>query len=199
MPHVLLQIVVVPIIASFLILFSRPIVGWKAGWIAVASLVYTSVLLCLTGLNIYQGIPVYEGYPLIGNYMKFDLMADGLSLPIALIINLICVVLALYSMHYVEHRVDILYGTADDNTKLKIDGVFISIGEIPQNQLAKKLGVKLDDNGYIITDKQQRTNVKGVYAAGDITGGLRQIITACAEGAIAALSSTEVLGKLYPY
>jgi formate hydrogenlyase subunit 3/multisubunit Na+/H+ antiporter MnhD subunit len=119
MPHVLLQIIVVPIIASFIILFSRPIIGWKAGWIAIASLVYTSILLCLVGLNLYQGIPVFEGYPLIGNYMQFDLMADGLSLPIALIINLICVALALYSMRYVEHRVDILYGTADGQTKLK--------------------------------------------------------------------------------
>ena len=79
------------------------------------------------------------------------------------------------------------------------DGVFISIGEEPQNKLAKELGVKIDENGFIITDKQQRTNVKGVYAAGDITGGLRQVITACAKGAVAALSSTEVLGKKYPY
>jgi len=83
--------------------------------------------------------------------------------------------------------------------KLDVDGVFISIGEIPQNELARQLNVKLDENGYIITDKQQRTNVKGIYAAGDITGGLRQVITACAEGAIAALSSTEALGKKYPY
>lgn len=119
MPHILLQIIVVPIVASLLILFSRPRIGWKVGWIATASLVYTSVLLCLVGLTIYQGIPVFEEYPLIGNYMKFDLMADGLSLPIALIINLICVVLALYSIHYVQHRVDILYGAAADDTKLK--------------------------------------------------------------------------------
>ena len=83
--------------------------------------------------------------------------------------------------------------------KLDVDGVFISIGEIPQNELARQLNVKLDEHGYIITDKQQRTNVKGIYAAGDITGGLRQVITACAEGAIAALSSTEALGKKYPY
>ena len=83
--------------------------------------------------------------------------------------------------------------------KLDIDGIFVSVGEIPQNEFAKQLGVKLDKQGYIITDKQQRTNVKGVYAAGDIAGGLRQIITACSEGAIAALSSTEALGKKYPY
>jgi thioredoxin reductase (NADPH) len=93
--------------------------------------------------------------------------------------------------------------TVDTKSKtkkpMKIDGVFISIGEEPQNALAKKLGVKLDEKGYIIVDSQQRTNIKGVYAAGDITGGLRQVITACAEGAIGALACTEVLGKQYPY
>jgi len=86
-----------------------------------------------------------------------------------------------------------------EKSKLQIDGIFISIGEEPQNILAKELGVKLDERGFVIVDKQQRTNIKGVYAAGDITGGLRQVVTACAEGAIAALSSTETLGKQYPY
>ena len=84
-------------------------------------------------------------------------------------------------------------------SKLLVDGVFVSIGEEPQNKLAKNLGVKLDEKGFVIVDKQQRTNIKGVYAAGDITGGLRQVVTACAEGAIAALSSAEAVGKKYPY
>jgi thioredoxin reductase (NADPH) len=87
----------------------------------------------------------------------------------------------------------------DKKSKLQVDGVFVSIGEEPQNTLAKKLGCKLDEKGYVIVDKAFRTNIKGVYAAGDLTGGLRQVITACAEGAIAALSTTEVLGKKYPY
>ena len=82
---------------------------------------------------------------------------------------------------------------------LEVDGVFISVGDTPQNELAKKLGVTLDDQGYIVVDRAQRTNIKGVFAAGDITGGVRQVITACAEGAIAALSSTEACGKKYPY
>ncbi len=86
-----------------------------------------------------------------------------------------------------------------ENIELKLDGVFISIGEIPQNEIAKEFNIDLDKKGYILVDKNQRTNIRGVYAAGDITGGLRQIITACAEGAIAALSTTEVLGKKYPY
>ena len=87
----------------------------------------------------------------------------------------------------------------EKKSKIVVDGVFISIGEEPQNKLAKELGCKLDEKCYVIVDKKQRTNIKGVYAAGDVTGGLRQIITACAAGAVAALSSTEVLGKQYPY
>ena len=87
----------------------------------------------------------------------------------------------------------------DKQKKFFVDGVFISIGEIPQNDLAKKLNVALDEKGFIKVDRQQRTNVKGIFAAGDITGSLRQVVTACAEGAIAALTSTEVLGKQYPY
>ena len=79
------------------------------------------------------------------------------------------------------------------------EGVFISIGEIPQNEVAKQMKVNLDEKGYIVVDRQQRTNIRGVYAAGDITGGVRQVITAAAEGAVAALSSLEVLGKQYPY
>ena len=87
----------------------------------------------------------------------------------------------------------------DESKKIDVDGLFISIGVVPQNELAKDLGVHLDEQGYIKVDSQMRTNVKGVYAAGDITGGLRQVVTAAAEGAIAALTSTEALGKQYPY
>ncbi|HDM66776.1 MAG TPA: thioredoxin-disulfide reductase [Thermoplasmatales archaeon] len=86
-----------------------------------------------------------------------------------------------------------------EETILPIDGVFISIGVIPQNKLAEQLQVKLTEQGYIVVDSEMRTNIRGVYAAGDITGGLRQIVTAVAEGATAALTSTEALGKSYPY
>ncbi len=71
----------------------------------------------------------------------------------------------------------------------KTDAVFVAIGDEPSNDLAKKLGVELDENGYIITDKSQATNVSGVYAAGDITGGVKQWIVACGEGAVAAISA----------
>ncbi|MFC1787285.1 thioredoxin-disulfide reductase [Halobacteriota archaeon] len=77
--------------------------------------------------------------------------------------------------------------------ELDFEGVFILIGDSPNNTLANAVGVKLDEQGYIITDKKQRTNLPRVYAAGDVTGGVRQIVVACAEGAIAALSAYEDL------
>ncbi|MCX6665572.1 MAG: thioredoxin-disulfide reductase [Euryarchaeota archaeon] len=87
----------------------------------------------------------------------------------------------------------------NESSQLKVDGVFASVGVIPQNELAVQLGLKLDEDWYIVVDREQRTSLKGVYAAGDITGGLRQVVTAVAKGAVAAISSTEVLGKKYPY
>ena len=71
----------------------------------------------------------------------------------------------------------------------KTDAVFVAIGDDPSNDLAKDLGVALDDDGYIITDKNQATNVEHVYSAGDITGGVKQWIVACGEGAVAAISA----------
>jgi len=78
-----------------------------------------------------------------------------------------------------------------DGKKIEIDGLFIEIGSIPNNVFLKKLGIKCDKNDYIFVDEAQRTNIEGIWAAGDITtasNGFRQIITACSEGAIAANS-----------
>jgi thioredoxin reductase (NADPH) len=77
--------------------------------------------------------------------------------------------------------------------EMSIDGVFVSIGEKPNSVLAKNIGVKTDEKGYIVVDKKQRTNISKIYAAGDVTGGLKQIVTACAEGAVAAKSAYEDL------
>jgi thioredoxin reductase (NADPH) len=94
----------------------------------------------------------------------------------------------------------LLHNVKDSSkSEMEVNAVFVSIGEEPQTQLAKQIGVELDERDFIKTDKNMRTNIKRIYAAGDVTGGLRQIVTACAEGAIAALASTEVLGKVYPY
>ncbi len=87
----------------------------------------------------------------------------------------------------------------NDEKIMEIDGVFISIGEEPQSNLAKKVGIKTDENGYIITDEMGRTNISRIFAAGDVTGGVRQVITACAEGAKAALAALKIVGKRSPF
>lgn len=80
--------------------------------------------------------------------------------------------------------------------KLKVDGLFIEVGAIPDQRLISQLKIKTDSKGYIIADKQQRTNINGIYAAGDITNNsLKQIITACGEGATAANSAYQDLNK----
>lgn len=84
----------------------------------------------------------------------------------------------------------------DEKNEYDIDGVYIAVGEIPFNSLAIDIGVETDKRGYIITDKKQRTNLPGIYAAGDITVGVNQWVIACAEGAIAALSAYNDLMKL---
>ncbi len=76
---------------------------------------------------------------------------------------------------------------------LEVDGVFIYVGLKPQSKLAKQIGVKINDKGYIYTDENQRTNLPRIYAAGDVTGKTAQIIVAAAQGAVAALSAYEDL------
>ena len=75
-----------------------------------------------------------------------------------------------------------------EKTDLSVDGIFIAVGEEPLSKVAQNAGVEVDDQGYIKTDKYQRTNIPGLYAAGDITGGIKQWVVACSEGAVAAIS-----------
>ncbi len=81
--------------------------------------------------------------------------------------------------------------------ELAVEGVFIAIGYMPANQIAVSLGVAIDGEGYILVDGRQRTSVAGVYAAGDITGGLKQIVTAVSQGAVAAMTIFEDLANPY--
>jgi thioredoxin reductase (NADPH) len=76
--------------------------------------------------------------------------------------------------------------------ELRMDGVFVAIGYVPSNDLAKQLGLELDDQGYIKTDLMtMRTSMPGVYAAGDITGAPKQIAVAVAHGSMAAMTAFE--------
>jgi thioredoxin reductase (NADPH) len=73
--------------------------------------------------------------------------------------------------------------------ELATDGIFIHIGEVPTNELAKKLGLELDAEGFVKINNHAETNLPGVFAAGDITGGILQVSTAVGEGTIAAVNA----------
>jgi len=77
------------------------------------------------------------------------------------------------------------------------DAVFVAVGEKPNSDLAREIGVQVDGENYIKADRNMRTNIPRVYAAGDITGGVRQIVTAVGTGAVAAVSAFEDLGDPY--
>ncbi|MFH1392288.1 MAG: FAD-dependent oxidoreductase, partial [bacterium] len=84
----------------------------------------------------------------------------------------------------------------DNNQELKVDGLFIEIGTTPSSSLAQDLGIKLE-NDFIIVDKNQATNIPGVFAAGDITNNpLKQIISACGQGAVAAFNAFQLCQKI---
>jgi thioredoxin reductase (NADPH) len=81
-------------------------------------------------------------------------------------------------------------------TELKVDGVFVYIGSTPASSLAAKLGVEVDERSFIKVDRNQKTNIDGVFAAGDITGGILQVIGACGEGAVAATRAYEYIKSM---
>ncbi len=73
------------------------------------------------------------------------------------------------------------------------DGIFVSIGRLPATELVRGV-LQLDPSGYITADESTKTNIDGVYAAGDVrTKSLRQIVTAVSDGAVAAHHAEEYI------
>lgn len=86
----------------------------------------------------------------------------------------------------------------DDNvTDLPVDGVFIAIGQTVNAELASMVGLTLDKQGFVKVDSSMRTSIPRIYAAGDITGGVQQIVTAIGEGSVAAMSAFEDISHPY--
>ena len=79
-----------------------------------------------------------------------------------------------------------------DGRELPVSGVFVAVGTAGSTAIAKKLGILLD-GVYLKVDETMATNVPGVFAAGDATGGLLQVAKAVHEGAVAGLSALKFL------
>ncbi|MFH1448215.1 MAG: FAD-dependent oxidoreductase [Candidatus Micrarchaeota archaeon] len=72
---------------------------------------------------------------------------------------------------------------------LAVDGIFINIGTVPSSDIAKSIGAEVDERGNIKVDCNGATNIPGLFAAGDVTGGINQIVIAAAQGAAAAIGA----------
>ncbi|HYE83481.1 MAG TPA: thioredoxin-disulfide reductase [Clostridia bacterium] len=84
-------------------------------------------------------------------------------------------------------------------TDFRTDGIFMFVGTKPISEFAKGL-VEMDQKGYIIADEEMRTSVEGIFAAGDVrVKSLRQVITAAADGAIAAVNAEKYIEKNFEH
>lgn len=82
-----------------------------------------------------------------------------------------------------------------EEQEVALDGLFVSIGRSPNTELFKQQ-LALDEDGYIVADESTRTNIPGVFAVGDVrTKAVRQIVTAAADGAVAAHYAEKYLLK----
>jgi thioredoxin reductase (NADPH) len=70
-----------------------------------------------------------------------------------------------------------------------IDGVFVSLGKVPATKIVERAGIEVDERGCVTVDRWQRTNIEGVFAAGDCTCGGMQVVTAVGEGAMASMKA----------
>ncbi|QLA15324.1 FAD-dependent oxidoreductase [Desulfolutivibrio sulfoxidireducens] len=87
--------------------------------------------------------------------------------------------------------------TDGSTRQMPVKALFVAAGYIPVTGLAQDIGLALDESGYIKVDRGMRTNIPRVYACGDVTGGVRQIVTAVGQGATAALSAFEDISHPY--
>lgn len=94
-------------------------------------------------------------------------------------------------------RVELINNLTNEKSTMEIEGVFIAIGYIPAIDLAEKIGVEITREGYIKHDSKHRTNIHGIYSAGDVEGGFKQIVTAAGHGSAAALAIFEDLVNPY--
>jgi thioredoxin reductase (NADPH) len=95
----------------------------------------------------------------------------------------------------VERAVIFLRDKKEEIT-IECDAVFVAVGIRPATDLVVELGVERDQFGYIKVDREQKTNVPGVFAAGDCCNNpLKQVVTACGDGAVAAYSAYKFLRR----
>jgi NADH-quinone oxidoreductase subunit M len=113
-PFLLLQVILLPIFGAIVAAFAGKKLGKRTGWLAFAVLAYTTLLLLIEAFNLWgnPSTPIPEEYNWATTILnlKFGFQADGLSLPFAIIIGLVVTAISIYSIRYMENRIEQLYG-----------------------------------------------------------------------------------------
>jgi formate hydrogenlyase subunit 3/multisubunit Na+/H+ antiporter MnhD subunit len=109
----LILVIVVPLITAIVCALTGKRLKKNLGWVAFGGTAITTAILAYVGFQLWtQGGTITESYQwgtVVFN-LRFDLLADGLSLPVALVMSLVCTVMAVYSINYMDHRIEIMYG-----------------------------------------------------------------------------------------
>ncbi len=95
----------------------------------------------------------------------------------------------------VVKAVKILESQTQGEVEREVKGVFVALGGVPLTAIVQNAGITTDRNGCLTVDRNQRTNVEGVFAAGDCTCGGMQVVTAAGEGAMAAMRASAYVRK----
>jgi len=97
-----------------------------------------------------------------------------------------------------EHVVKTIKIKLENKQKLleQVSGVFVSLGKEPATAIVERAGVEVDERGCVKVDRWQRTNIEGVFAAGDCTCGGMQVVTAVGEGAMASLKALAYVRRI---
>lgn len=96
------------------------------------------------------------------------------------------------------NKVLLVNDKSEDIKELSVEGVFVQIGEVPNSQVAKEASVEVDEHNYVKIDLYQRTNIFGIYAAGDVTNHpVKQVGTAVGQGITAALEAYGYIRRPY--
>ncbi|SNQ62794.1 Fe-S cluster assembly scaffold protein NifU [Candidatus Methanoperedens nitratireducens] len=85
----------------------------------------------------------------------------------------------------------------DEEFQMAVDAVILAVGLTPNTEIFKKLGIELTENGYIKTDKSQKTSIDGIYAVGDVASEVQFTVVAIAHGLIVAHNAYTQLRKPY--
>lgn len=117
MPGLLLQALLAPVISAIVVFLARRRIGRFAGWLTAGTLLYTTALVLRAAVAVAGGEVLVEEYLLIAPNIQLGLLADGLSVPTLAVVLLLCTALAFYSIRYIEHRIEILYGDESESTQ----------------------------------------------------------------------------------